>query len=726
MSENERKRRLDYRKIRKQWISWQAAILAVILLVAVIATAMAIRLDKTYYIDYYEQSKVDYGVYLKENEFYEQDYLGKEYAYVASLIDRVAADFRYEIHIDSARNVDFEYTYRIDGVLEIVDSASGKTLFAPVFEELPAKSAIGNGKVVLVQESIQVDYAKYNDLATRFVETHGLNGAKANLLLQMHVNVKGESEEFSEVTTDNAYVVSISVPLTSKAVDVQITSDIPDPESKILSYSTSNSAFVFRVIAIVFGSVGAILAVGLVGFIYLTRNTDITYEIKVNRIYKSYKSFIQKIKNEFDMTGYQVLLVEAFDGMLEIRDTIQSPILMYENEDKTCTNFLIPTNTKLLYLFEIKVDDYDEIYNHIEPAPAEPVEEVTLDEAIEMTKTPVEPVEVAETVEAVEVEETVVAEEAVAVAAEPEVEPVSADDADEDADEGIGYTQMRKSFTAKLMQASPESKSYYSEVKNELLSYRKVKSRTSWNYDSFNRGRIQLAKIGVRGKTVCLYLALNPADYVDSKYFCTDFSDTAQYQTVPMMVKIKSGRGVKYAKELIATVMAQNEIEKAPTYEPVDYAPEHATTEELIEMGLIKDPSRNADVFIEEVELVGSVSPDVLTQAMETPDEILSQIDYVDTPVASVEDGVEVIDVVWKETEKGNRLHQYDPNGAKVSDGDIVLVPTEDATVIRKAAVAHANYNADPATVETPLQKIIGVLKRKVQAAIVPNEKKKN
>ena len=59
--------------------------------------------------------------------------------------------------------------------------------------------------------------------------------------------------------------------------------------------------------------------------------------------------------------------------MLYIRDTLQSPILMSENQDRTCTQFLIPTNTKLLYVFEIRVEDYDEIYEAVpeEPLPQE-------------------------------------------------------------------------------------------------------------------------------------------------------------------------------------------------------------------------------------------------------------------------------------------------------------------------------------------------------------------
>ena len=53
--------------------------------------------------------------------------------------------------------------------------------------------------------------------------------------------------------------------------------------------------------------------------------------------------------------------------MLEIRDTIQAPILMYENDDKTCAKFMIPTDSKLLYLYEIKIDGYEEPETEAEP-----------------------------------------------------------------------------------------------------------------------------------------------------------------------------------------------------------------------------------------------------------------------------------------------------------------------------------------------------------------------
>ena len=41
--------------------------------------------------------------------------------------------------------------------------------------------------------------------------------------------------------------------------------------------------------------------------------------------------------------------------MLELRDTTNQPILMFENVEKKSTYFIIPTNTKLLYMYSITV-----------------------------------------------------------------------------------------------------------------------------------------------------------------------------------------------------------------------------------------------------------------------------------------------------------------------------------------------------------------------------------
>ena len=154
-----------------------------------------------------------------------------------------------------------------------------------------------------------------------------------------------------------------------------------------------------------------------------------------------------------------------------------------------------------------------------------------------------------------------------------------------------GKVQIRydKSQTAKLMQSDDVVKNYYDLIKNELLSYKGVKCRLSWKHESFRKGRVCLAKLKVRGKHLRLLLPLNPADYVDTKYKVKDLSNKKAHADTPCGYSIKNDRRSVYAKDLIATVMQTNGVEKAET-EFVKYSRDfpYDTTDNLIYRKLIK------------------------------------------------------------------------------------------------------------------------------------------
>ena len=123
--------------------------------------------------------------------------------------------------------------------------------------------------------------------------------------------------------------------------------------------------------------------------------------------------------------------------------------------------------------------------------------------------------------------------------------------------------KLSRSFTAKLILASFESKEYFAQLSNALLAHKKVKCRIGWNDAVFNRGRTKIAKMTLRGKTLWLFLPLE-AEKQEERYRCVDQSDKVKYQAVPCGMKIKSGRGVKRALELIQKVAEQNGLSPAP------------------------------------------------------------------------------------------------------------------------------------------------------------------
>ena len=364
MSEKEKLKRQNYKRRRKKWILIQSIALAVALIIAFGFYAVFDQMNRTYYITYTDGGSVDYRVHIEDNEFFEEDSVGKDHAYIARLIEAITADFTYTLNMDAA-NVDFDYSYRIDAQLIVADKDSGDPIICPVYELLPETTASVKGEDQLtVSRHLEIDFDHYNEFATAFMNVYDLNNASAVLTVTMCVDVLSSCDTF-ESSNQNSYRMSLNIPLAEENFSIYTTSSNPS-DAKMLACSKGANRNLFLAFSITGAVLSLILLVTLSVYITVTKNEDINYANKVRKLLSSYRSFIQQIDGAFDMSGYQVVPIKTFNEMLGIRDTIQSPILMFENADQTKTEFIISTNTKILYLFEIKVDNYDAIYGAAE------------------------------------------------------------------------------------------------------------------------------------------------------------------------------------------------------------------------------------------------------------------------------------------------------------------------------------------------------------------------
>ena len=109
----------------------------------------------------------------------------------------------------------------------------------------------------------------------------------------------------------------------------------------------------------------------------------------------------------------------------------------------------------------------------------------------------------------------------------------------------------------------------------------------SWSKETYKRGRLPIAKLDVKGKALYMWLALDPAEFENTKYHFKNVSDQRIGEEYPMLVKIRSPRSLKYAKELIAKLMEILGIDRIER-EDEDYHLKYHEDAELIEMGLIK------------------------------------------------------------------------------------------------------------------------------------------
>lgn len=387
MSELEKLQRTLYQRKRNILIIIQAVIAAVLIFATLLSGVICAIVDKETYIGYQEKGTADYKVYLGENQFYTEEYLDKDHAYIASLIDYIAVDFAYNLKMD-ANNVNCKYSYKIDTQVQIKDK-SGAALYDPTYEIKPLTTVENSGSGLAIRENVKIDYSTYNDLVYDYLNEYQIRNTTNLLVVRMYVDVLGVSDNFVE-DNKNQYVVEVSVPLGVTTLNIQSKSTVPTADQKIL-VKNDLTATVFRVLSFVLGALSLLMVIFTVCFIILSRDKHIDYARKVKGVLNNYRSYIQRINNSFDTEGYQVLWVATIKEMLEIRDTLQMPILMYENEDRTCSQFFIVSRSNIMYLFEIKVEEPQE-YDEPEE---EPLDYIPLEEEVAVDDIP-EPEEVAD------------------------------------------------------------------------------------------------------------------------------------------------------------------------------------------------------------------------------------------------------------------------------------------------------------------------------------------
>lgn len=160
---------------------------------------------------------------------------------------------------------------------------------------------------------------------------------------------------------------------------------------------------------------------------------------------------------------------------------------------------------------------------------------------------------------------------------EPVVEETTAEPAPEVTPEALEGEPAEKAkivripFDQRMAQADDVVKGSYNELKSLLKSYG-LNNRIANGGDSFRLRRVTYCKITIAGKSLKLYLALNPNDYANSTYPIKDASSKAIYKETPLVFKVRSGLSLRRAEELIRDCMDKHGLEQIEQVQVKDWA----------------------------------------------------------------------------------------------------------------------------------------------------------
>ena len=303
---------------------------------------------------YYEDNVIDYKVYLKENAFFETKYLGKDKTYITSLIDYLALKFDYNIRFNEYVSGKLKYN-----IVATISAEKNNNQIGSYWEKTfmltePKYYIIENKKEISIVENIDIDYQKYNELLTSFVETYKIS---SDGFLKVSLIVDGDPKITPNDTLPVSNEISLKIPLSKIAVEAEINTNSNNKEKEITRTIRDNDSkyIVFKILFLI-----DVLLIIYLLFRYF-------YHIARNRKLSSYNDNVQKIINDYssimvrtstlNLKTLNRIKVSSFDDLLVVYNDVRTPIHYLEKKGKT--EFIIIFE-KMAWIYTILEEDYED------------------------------------------------------------------------------------------------------------------------------------------------------------------------------------------------------------------------------------------------------------------------------------------------------------------------------------------------------------------------------
>ena len=327
------------------------------LFAAIFLIITAISFENAVYTNYSEKSTLDYRVNLKPNNYYETNVLTKNMnvtAYVASLIDSIDAIYNYNFDIDNDITMDFSYD--VIAKLVITDEHEENVYLEKEYTLLKDKAlTLENNKHIGINETIKIDYNYYNNIANGFKATYGVN-SKSNLVVILSIR-KTNDDEATTILNGNS-IQQLKIPLSERAISIKLDYTDLNNNSFVIREENLNVNNTIKLVAggicLILGLYTALKTVRLFEKSSIKTNKFDKY---VSKILRTYDRLIVESRNKINLDNYQIIKVNRFEELLDVRDNLKLPINYYVvTPHQKAEFYIISTN---VYMYTVKEVDLE-------------------------------------------------------------------------------------------------------------------------------------------------------------------------------------------------------------------------------------------------------------------------------------------------------------------------------------------------------------------------------
>ena len=337
---------LYYQKKRKKHRIKLTILSTILLGIAIILLATYYIFSKGEKIKFKENSHISYGVNLKENEFYNKTYLEEGIDIISDLINNINIEFKY--NLDLQQEIEYRYSYKILAEIKVKEKSKTNLIYQSEQEIFRKEEQQGKNKKLAIIENLTLDYNAYDNLIKNLLQQYKLENTTSELSLNLYLNVVNKTTG-ERINKENK-VMTIMMPLNAKTVEITKNEYIKDNEDFVVIQKNKYAEFKNHlIIGIVILLLGLIVLITLIRYNLKTRSAEKIYDDELKKILFDYKSYIQKINSKVDYKDYKIIKIDTFKELLGIREDVQSPILMY-TEDENKTVFMI-MNENILYAY---------------------------------------------------------------------------------------------------------------------------------------------------------------------------------------------------------------------------------------------------------------------------------------------------------------------------------------------------------------------------------------
>lgn len=311
-------------------------------------------------ISYNESSELNYKVWLKENEFYDEDYLGEEYNVVASAIDEIEIDFDYLLNFSDYVQGESYYTITSRIVAYQKADASEKKIWDYERKLIDKAITLFDVETVNVglRDNFKIDYQEYRKLMDNYKKNYAVS-LVGNLIVEIDIESDLSYFKFEDKIGLGKRKMRITIPLTEQVVKI-VKSDVSDNSQTLIEKDDVKIVYWKLFLAIVMFLSGLVLGGFLIGVVVKLYKLDSRYVRKLHKILRTYDSIIVNVEELQLGDCSNVIYVNSFYELLDAQAEYRVPILYYNVCDNKECRFALKYGNDI-FVYNMCADTFDKV-----------------------------------------------------------------------------------------------------------------------------------------------------------------------------------------------------------------------------------------------------------------------------------------------------------------------------------------------------------------------------